>query len=144
MALTSVERVARYRLKHPERIKTSNSSRNYSENYRRQKEIWVNNPRFYLWKNARDRCRKKQREFTIKPGDIIINEVCPYLGILLVPMSTNNYLDNVMTLDRIDNSKGYVPGNIEVISYRANRIKCDATAEELLQIGTRMKGLQYV
>lgn len=30
----------------------------------------------------------------------------------------------------MDNEKGYVPGNVVVMSYRANRLKNDGTAEE--------------
>jgi hypothetical protein len=37
-------------------------------------------------------------------------------------------------LDRIDNSKGYVPSNIAVISMRANMIKNNATLAELKAI----------
>lgn len=38
------------------------------------------------------------------------------------------------SLDRIDSSKGYISGNVKVISKRANAIKNDATLEELLLI----------
>lgn len=35
------------------------------------------------------------------------------------------------SLDRTDNRKGYVRGNVRVISFRANQIKNDASADEL-------------
>ena len=38
------------------------------------------------------------------------------------------------SLDRRDNSKGYVRGNVRVISWRANSRKSDLTALELWQI----------
>ena len=34
------------------------------------------------------------------------------------------------SLDRIDNKKGYVKGNVAVMSYKANRLKNDGTAVE--------------
>jgi hypothetical protein len=34
------------------------------------------------------------------------------------------------SLDRIDIGKGYEPGNIAVISHRANQLKSDGTLEE--------------
>jgi hypothetical protein len=39
-------------------------------------------------------------------------------------------------------SLGYVPGNIRVISMRANRIKTDATADELRAVLRYMEGVQ--
>lgn len=38
------------------------------------------------------------------------------------------------TLDRLDNTKGYVRGNVIVVSYRANRLKSDATIYELRRL----------
>jgi hypothetical protein len=35
------------------------------------------------------------------------------------------------SLDRIDRSKGYVPGNVRVISLRANLLRKDITHREL-------------
>lgn len=42
---------------------------------------------------------------------------------------------NAPSLDRINNDLGYVPGNVMVISRRANIIKKDATLDELVAIG---------
>lgn len=55
---------------------------------------------------------------------------CPILGI---PLSFNRgeAKDNSYSIDRIDSTKGYVIGNIEVISLRANKLKSDATIQEI-------------
>lgn len=41
---------------------------------------------------------------------------------------------NLATLDRLIPEKGYVPGNVFVISDRANRLKNNATLDEILAI----------
>jgi hypothetical protein len=38
------------------------------------------------------------------------------------------------TVDRIDSRLGYVPGNVIVVSCKANRIKNDATVEEMYRV----------
>lgn len=43
-------------------------------------------------------------------------------------------------LDRIDPSKGYTKGNVRYISARANRIKYDASVEELKQVLAYVEG----
>lgn len=94
------------------------------------------NPVSYLLSGARQRAKKKGIEFSITHEDITIPEVCPVLGIELRPTRERyaGFRDNSPSLDRIDNSKGYVPGNVMVISMRANSIKRDATLEELEKI----------
>lgn len=50
-------------------------------------------------------------------------------------------LDTQPTIDRIIPALGYVPGNIVVISHRANRMKSDGTAEEHERIAAWLRGL---
>lgn len=89
-------------------------------------------PWYSLWKGARDRAQNKQMKFTITPEDVYnaMVDTCPILGITLKP-SDSYYWNASPSLDRIDSSKGYTPDNIWVISARANRIKSDATLDEL-------------
>jgi len=58
-------------------------------------------------------------------------DVCPVLGIPLTINEQRTSRDNSYSLDRIDNNKGYVPGNIQIISVKANNMKSNATLEEL-------------
>jgi hypothetical protein len=49
---------------------------------------------------------------------------------------------NSPTIDRIDPRLGYVPGNVHVVSHRANRIKNNATLEEFEKICLNWKKLE--
>ena len=56
---------------------------------------------------------------------------CPVLGLRLNYGPGKSMDFNRATLDRINNKKGYIPGNVHVISYRANSLKSNATLKEL-------------
>ncbi|WP_152524716.1 hypothetical protein [Novosphingobium lindaniclasticum] len=73
--------------------------------------------------------------FSLTYLDIVIPDHCPILGIKL-ERGTSYGLDTSPSLDRIVPKLGYVPGNVRVISNRANRIKSDSTPEELSRILT--------
>ena len=92
-----------------------------------------NNPQQYLLAGARARAKKTNLPCTIKIEDIIIPEFCPILNIKL-EINTSGYKDNSPSLDKIIPKLGYVPGNVMVISMRANMIKNNATIEELGKI----------
>jgi len=97
----------------------------------------LSNPQKMLFLGARKRAKKKGMEFTISQTDVDAAwaETCPYLGIPLDSTHAGHkHRDNSPSLDRIDAAKGYVKGNIQVISFRANTIKNNATLEEFKMI----------
>ena len=84
-----------------------------------------------LWVRARNSARQRNLEFSILVTDVHIPETCPYLGIVLTRLVNGGRQDSNASLDRIDNTKGYVRGNIQVISSKANFMKRNASLEEL-------------
>lgn len=86
---------------------------------------------------AKRRATEKGLEFSLTPSDVVIPETCPVLGIRL--STDDGDWNNSPSLDRIDPKKGYTPDNVRVISFRANRIKCDATVAEVEAILAYMK-----
>jgi hypothetical protein len=96
-----------------------------------------------LVRRARMRGRKAGIEATIKYGDIHWPARCPVLGIVLdydsVGSARNPRAPNLPSLDRWDNMKGYVAGNVFVISLRANILKSNATLDEISAIYKYMK-----
>lgn len=102
------------------------------------KKRWEDrNPRYLLFSGARARAKERGVVFTIKLADVQIPGVCPYLGIPLA-RGKGKVSPGSPSLDRIDSTKGYEPGNVEVISFRANCIKSSYSAQELKQVADRL------
>lgn len=80
---------------------------------------------------ARKRAKKTGIDCTITRDDFDVPEFCPILGIPITP-GNGHPVPGSPSLDRIDIRFGYVPGNVQVISYKANTMKNNATREELL------------
>lgn len=79
---------------------------------------------------ARSRAKKRGLEFNIELSDIVIPDKCPILEVPFIYGTKGDY-SYTPSLDRIDNSKGYIKGNIMVISQKANSMKNSATWDEL-------------
>jgi len=79
---------------------------------------------------------KKERMEILKTA--VIPDVCPILGIPLNYLGTGvacwSRTDNSPSIDQLIPGKGYHKDNINIISWRANRIKNDGTYEELFAI----------
>ena len=86
-----------------------------------------------LYSQLKSSAKTRGIEFSIKKTDLYdlsFPMTCPVLGIRL---AWNRKIagDDSYSVDRIDSSVGYVPGNLVVISNRANLLKRDATLKEL-------------
>lgn len=92
-----------------------------------------NKPELYLLQAARNRARRFHIKFELRAQDILpLPKFCPVLGMKLrYGGGCQLALRNSASLDRKNNARGYVPGNVIVVSRRANCLKSDATIEEL-------------
>lgn len=97
----------------------------------RNRQWRKDNPEKQMLRGVKKRVREKGYAMDIDLSDITIPNTCPILNIPLILGGG----DNAPTLDRINNSRGYVKGNVHVISYRANRFKSDGTLEEMILLG---------
>ena len=131
-----LERKKQYRKNNKEKI--SKRRKQYYHNNKEKiiqinKRYKIKNLKRYLFNKAKTRAKKFEREFNITIEDIQLPEYCPVLGIKL-EVSDRRPSDNSYSLDRIDSNKGYVKGNVQVISHRANSLKSNATLEELKKL----------
>jgi hypothetical protein len=93
--------------------------------------VRLRNPAKAIFNAAKQRSRKYGIPFTIEVSDVVIPERCPVLGIPLIFRVGHGKMQyDSPSLDRFIPAEGYVPGNIAVISCRANRLKSDGTPEE--------------
>ena len=105
----------------------------YKQGERPAKERRDKHPSYNMLSNAKKRAKDLSLPFNLDLEDIVIPSTCPLLGIP-IEKGIGTYADNSPTLDRIFPHLGYTKGNVWVVSMRANRIKQDASLEELFII----------
>ncbi len=97
---------------------------------RERGRTWRQANRWYvLLAKVRKRATDMGVPFDLDIENMEMPSHCPVLGIPLV-FSSGQVKDDSPTIDRVIPKLGYVRGNVQVISQRANRIKNDGTAEE--------------
>lgn len=107
----------------------------------RRNRAWQDDAAAVLCKNTRARAKRVGLEHTLTPEDIVIPEYCPVLGIKLEKGGGAGKCPSSPSVDRIDNSKGYTPDNIVIVSNRTNVLKRDATLAEMKALVKFYEGL---
>jgi hypothetical protein len=82
---------------------------------------------YHIFSRAKTRAKERNLEFDIEISDITIPEKCPVFG---TKFEIGNH-KTCASIDRINANLGYVKGNIQIISNKANMIKGDASLEEI-------------
>jgi hypothetical protein len=93
------------------------------------------NPAVQLLGSAKCRAKKFGLPFSITLADVVVPQYCPVLG---TPLNFSGGQETIPSLDKMIPVKGYVPGNVYVISLRANRLKNDATLREIIAVANYM------
>lgn len=89
-----------------------------------------NNLEMMMLSRAKHRAKKEQIPFDITLDDVQIPSYCPVLHIPIRRAKGGAPACHSPSLDRIIPTRGYVRGNVRVISQRANRLKSDMTPWE--------------
>lgn len=111
--------------------KTRRENENNKVCLQRRKSYRNLTPEKKILAGLKNRAKRKGLEFNITEKDIKIPKICPYLKTEFQLGVKNNYQYSY-SIDRIDNSKGYIKNNIEIISMKANSMKNNATPKELI------------
>lgn len=111
---------------------------NASDKAKTAKDRWKERNPKWAWVvssvgGARTRAKYKDLPFDLTNEYVysIAGDNCPALGMPLSFGGTRTMVENSASLDRIDPAKGYVVGNVAVISYKANTIKSNAAVAEI-------------
>lgn len=136
------EAAKRYRERNPEKAREATrkwGAENRDRIYAARKSNRQENHLLWLYREAKARAAKRGLEFSIQFSDIPqISDTCPLLG---VPFDKPEGAATAYraSLDRINPALGYVKGNVWWVTYRANLIKNDGTADEHQKIADAMR-----
>jgi hypothetical protein len=111
---------------------SSNNPARLKYNKRWAKEDNRRRPWVKAYHSAKQRAKKKDIAFDLTPEylESIWTDTCPIFGIELV-VGAGVKDDASYSLDRIVPEKGYIQGNIVVVSLKANRMKNNGTIDDI-------------
>lgn len=85
-------------------------------------------------RSAKYRAKKNNIPFDLDEAylESIRTDFCPYLGTKMVYGGQGSNNPNAASLDKIIPELGYIKGNVQFVSYKANTMKNNASPEELV------------
>ncbi len=89
---------------------------------------------YHVIAKAKNRAKNEGVPFDLTVADVSFPTRCPVFDILLCYSNKVHARDNSPSFDKVIPERGYVRGNVRIISHRANRLKSDCTITELRQI----------
>jgi hypothetical protein len=114
----------------------------YHRKYQRNKRLDFEYRLQMLINASKQRAKSNNREHNINVEDIKaiypIDGCCPIFGLKL-EFNGAGFRDSSPSIDRIDSTKGYTRDNIQVISWKANRIKGAASLQDLEMLVAYLK-----
>jgi len=124
-----------YYLKNKERLKEKHKQW-YTEN----RDSVLKQKQRYIEKNflqklittSKRSAKEKNLEHSICITDFNVPTHCPYLNVELTTIQGNGRVQSNISIDRINSFKGYTPDNVQIISDLANRMKQNATKQQLI------------
>ena len=114
----------------------------YKTAHRTDARNWrVKSPIRWLLILAKYRAKAAGLEFAVTEVDLLSPPShCPILGIKLKYGTGKRGDPASASIDRKDNKKGYIPGNVAIVSLRANTLKNDGSAAEHRAIANWIDG----
>lgn len=113
--------------------KKSIPAKETKENNNTRRRNWIaNNYEKAILMSTKSRSKRLGIPFNLTLEDIVIPDVCPYLGTPLTRIQHQGKVWTNASIDKINPLLGYTKGNVEIISVLANTMKQRATKEQLL------------
>lgn len=104
------------------------------------KKVWA----AYAKRDAKNRAAKKGLPFDISVAYVesLQTDECPVFGTKFQWMGNGKIKPTSPSLDRIDPSKGYIEGNLVIISSKANSIKSAYKSKDLYKVAQWLEQIE--
>ncbi len=128
-------------LKNADRIKQKQKDKWHSDvelSRKNLREYTLSNLPQVMLQSIKSRCVKENITFDLDLDYLISiwpkDHTCPVFGCKLTRNKRGESRDTSASADRIIPEKGYVKGNVAIVSFKANRMKNNGTVEDLRKV----------